>query len=243
MRKIISFGHRCSSSALIKALDLKTESYPFDWMVSKLRVIQDCIETNFTEFFNLENYKWKQMETCNIIDGQKIFCCNENVHVNTFYETNQEVALTYECQLAFNHKNIINNLEYYERCVRRLYDFLNSDGEKAYLYIHPILGPNDYNNNTTKILKEFDDFHNYIVTKTRNIFGIFIILIKSIHPSNISIHYIVIKETTTYIVYLVFCNNNFFDGGDPCIGDFSPEVNIIVNLIYKHTQYILTNSI
>ena len=50
MYKVISFGYRCSSATFIQKLNLKTESYPFDWIVSKLDVIKDCIETNFVHF-------------------------------------------------------------------------------------------------------------------------------------------------------------------------------------------------
>jgi hypothetical protein len=42
MYKVISFGHRCSSASFIQNLNLKTESYPFDWLVSKLDIIKDC---------------------------------------------------------------------------------------------------------------------------------------------------------------------------------------------------------
>lgn len=42
MYKVISFGHRCSTASFIQ--NLKTESYPFDWLVSKLDIIKDCIE-------------------------------------------------------------------------------------------------------------------------------------------------------------------------------------------------------
>ena len=51
MYKVISFGHRCSSASFIQNLNLKTESYPFDWLVSKLDIIKDCIETKFVHFF------------------------------------------------------------------------------------------------------------------------------------------------------------------------------------------------
>jgi hypothetical protein len=61
-KTLFSLGFRCSSASLIKSLGLKNESYPFDWLVSRLSVIQHCIESDFVEFLNLDNYKrqWKQ---------------------------------------------------------------------------------------------------------------------------------------------------------------------------------------
>ena len=44
---IFSVGHRCTSASLIKELHMKYESYPFDWVVSKLDVINHCLNDNF----------------------------------------------------------------------------------------------------------------------------------------------------------------------------------------------------
>ena len=37
---IFSIGHRCTTASLIKIMNLKFESYPFDWVVSKLETIK-----------------------------------------------------------------------------------------------------------------------------------------------------------------------------------------------------------
>ena len=65
MYKVISFGHRCSSASFIRLLNLKSESYPFDWLVSKLDVIKDCIETKFVHFLDINNYITQNTETFN----------------------------------------------------------------------------------------------------------------------------------------------------------------------------------
>jgi hypothetical protein len=49
----VSLGYRCSSAALLKKLQLKNESYPFDWLVSRLSVIEDSIQSGFKEFLNI----------------------------------------------------------------------------------------------------------------------------------------------------------------------------------------------
>ena len=61
--KIISFGYRCSSAGFLKKLGLKNESYPFDWLISRLFVIKHCVESNFTVFLNLEKFEKKQCNT------------------------------------------------------------------------------------------------------------------------------------------------------------------------------------
>jgi hypothetical protein len=63
-------------------IKFKTESYPFDWLVSKLDIIKDCIETKFVHFINVNNYITKNMETFNMIDNTKIHICNEVAEVN-----------------------------------------------------------------------------------------------------------------------------------------------------------------
>ena len=47
---LFSVGHRCTSASLIKEMRHKFETYPFDWVVSKLDVLVHCIETDFTEY-------------------------------------------------------------------------------------------------------------------------------------------------------------------------------------------------
>lgn len=151
----------------------------------------------------------KKSETCNVIDNIKYHICYEDVQVNTFYESNKNNIYTLEYKLALNHHNLknINDYEYYLRCVNRLYDLFNSDIKKYYIYFHPILGINDFQNNKDNIINDFDDFSNYIVTKTKNIFGIFFILIKY----NNNMKSCKIKETTDYNIFILYCNDNFLD--------------------------------
>lgn len=227
MHKVISFGHRCSSSIFIQQLNLKTESYPFDWLVSKLDVIKDCIETNFVHFLDANNYQHKNTETFNVIDGKKFHICYEVAEVNTYYETNMDNIQTYNFKLAMNHYNIKNDIEYYKRCINRLYELLESDFKKYYLYFHPIIGINDFNNNNENILNEFKDFDKYITEKTKNIFGIYFILIK--HNENIKS--IKLKETSTYIVFILYCNDDFLDGNGPFMGNNDVEKDEVFKIL------------
>jgi hypothetical protein len=229
MYKVISFGHRCSTASFLQLLNLKTESYPFDWLVSKLEVIQDCIETKFVHFLNVNNYITKNTETYNMIDNTKIHICDEVAQVNVYYETNIDEVQTYKFKLVLNHNNLNNDdhYVYYQRCINRLYELFETDIQKYYLYFHSIIGINDYQNNKENILNDFDNFNKYIIEKTKNIFGIYFILIK--HTENVKS--IKLCETSNYKVFILYCNNNFLDGGTPFMGDSIAEREEVLSIL------------
>ena len=230
MYKVISFGHRCSSATFIKLLEIKTESYPFDWIVSKLDVIKDCIETKFVHFLNLKNYITKNTVSINKIDNTIINIENEVSQVNMYYEKDTQNIQTYNLKLALNHHDLINDIQYYEyyqRCINRLYELFETDIQKYYLYFHPIMGINDYTNNKEDILNEFDNFNKYIIEKTKNIFGIYFILIRY----NENIKSIKLKETQNYNVFVLYCNDNFIDGGAPFMGNSNIEQEEVLSIL------------
>ena len=226
MYKVISFGHRCSSASFIQNLNLKTESYPFDWLVSKLDIIKDCIETRFVHFLNCDNYIIKNTETYNMTDNIKTHICNEVTHVNIYYETDIHNIQTYNYKLALHH----NDFDYYQRCINRLYNLFETDIQKYYMYFHPIMGINDFHNNKENILNEFDKFNNYIIEKTKNIFGIYFILIKHNNENDKSIK---LKETSSYNVFVLYCNDDFLDGGTPFMGNSNIEQEEVLSILKK----------
>jgi hypothetical protein len=226
--KIISFGHRCLSANIIKCLGLKYESYPFDWLVSKLDVIQDCIETNFAHFLNVDNYVKKEIETNNIIDGKVYKIYNGIEQINIYYDKNNNNNSLYLCKLAINHRHIneIDNYKYYERCIKRLYELLDSNIKKYYIYIHPIIGINEYENEKDNILKIFDDFSEFIIKKTNNIFGFFFIFIKC----NKIFKSLTINKNLHYSIYIIYCNEKYIDGKT----FESEEKDEVVNILKEH---------
>jgi hypothetical protein len=198
-----------------------------------------CIETDFQDFCNIENYVYKKSETYNVIDGKKIHICNEDVFVNMLYETNAENTQTYTYQLAFNHRNIQDNLEYYKRCISRLHTLLKSDEKKIYIHFHPIIGINDFNRNKTQIVKEFHSFHSYILTKTNNIFGVYFITVNAQSIEKISD---ILERSDTYAVYVIYCNEDFLDGGDPCMGNCKKEQDEMIQILQTYVEKDLENS-
>ena len=181
MYKVISFGQRCSSASFISLLGFKTESYPFDWIISKLDVVQHCIETKFVHFLNENNYITKPTEACNIIDNTKYHICNESTQINTYYETyyknDPTNTYTYKYKLALPHHNLnnVDTHEYYQRCIVRLYELFEMDIRKYYIHFYPIVGIYEFINNKDQMLIEFDIFSQFIINQTTNIFGIYFI--------------------------------------------------------------------
>lgn len=227
MYKVISFGHRCTSASFLQLLNLKTESYPFDWLVSKLDVVKDCIETNFVHFLNVNNYITTQSETVNIIDNETIFYCNEIVNVNMYYQTDLDNRQTFNYKLALNHHNMNSDYEYYQRCINRLNDLFESDIQKYYIHFCNILGINDFENKKDTILEEFYNFNDFILKKTKNIFGIYFIPVK--HDE--SVKSIKLIETQNYVVFLLYCNKNFLDFGYLFSEDFEKEKEEVLSIL------------
>jgi len=238
--EVISFGHKCTSAGFIDLLNSKYESYPFDWMVSKLDVIQDCIETDFIHFLNKNNYIEKNTDNCHIIDNNKEFLLHETVYVNTYYENKRDdkndYNSTYHYKLILSHRklNTSENCLYYERCIARLYNLLKSDINKYYIHFHPIIGINDFEIKNESILNEFESFNKYINTKTINIFGIYFILIK--HQNAVNTVSVILKETPNYIVYVINCNNNFKDTGKTMSGDMYREEGGVLQILNSIIQ-------
>lgn len=226
MYKVISFGHRCSSAIILKRLGLKTESYPFDWLVSKLDVIKDCIETRFAHFLNENHYITKHTRTVNIVDDIIVDIAPEVAEVNTFYETDMQNVHTYSFQLALNHHNLRDphDREYYRRCIDRLYALLETDLQKIYLYLHPIMGVHDFQTKQKVIVNEFDSFNQFIRQKTQNIFGIYFIFVRQTVRQPAPLKSMTLKETPNYCVFVINCNEAFIDENAPFAGDHMQEL-------------------
>lgn len=138
--------------------------------------------------------------------------------------------------LSFPHRNIlnINDYNYYKRCINRLYSLFDNEINKYYLYINPLISIDDYNLNKKNFFIDFDNFNKYILTKTKNIFGIYIILIKMNIPNNGIVEKIKINFLN-YDIILIYINNNFIDY-NLFYGDNINELNEISNTLKEYFE-------
>ncbi len=179
---VISFGYRCSSASILKYLNIKTESYPFDWLVSRLGVIRDCIETDFAHFLDTNKYRKKGTRTVHYDNIRPAYeVCQETIVYNSYYvskyasipiphyHTPQPWVIpqdTYAYPLAMNHHDILNkpeDLEYYNRCVNRFRTLIDTPNRQVtYLYIHPALSMEEYIINREALIRDFCEFQKYV---------------------------------------------------------------------------------
>jgi hypothetical protein len=239
--QFFSFGYRCNSISILKKLNLTNESYPFDWVLSDIDVIIDCIKTNFEHFLNKKNYISKEFPLQYKINRkEKIHIAGrginkgkpqkENVSINNYYNKNIESLTFYDIRLGLLHHDIYKDYEYYERCIKRFYEKLKLNNNKYYLYIHKAIDNNFFKDNKNDLYKKFFNFYNFLNTQTCNISGIYIILIQGENIEKI-IHDF---SNEHYKIYIIYCLDNFFDAGTPFInGDFANNeiIKIIKSLI------------
>lgn len=227
---LFSVGHRCTSASLIKEMRHKFETYPFDWVVSKLDVLVHCIETDFEEYLRAENYVNKVSETFNLCDGVKTHVCNENIFYNKYYEHEympdkvENKIGTYGMKLALTHHDMRQekDRQYFQRCVQRFKNILALPQQKFYLYVHPIMGMADYEENMGQgsLLAYFNAFSDYLKTKTANAVGIFFVVVKNqARKGEVE----VLFETEDVIVHTMYANQDLIDGGGVYSGDFYTE--------------------
>jgi len=227
---IFSVGHRCTSASLIKEMRHKFETYPFDWVVSKLDVLIHCIETDFEEYLRADNYVSGYIETFNLCDGVKTHICNEIVRYNKYYENeymsgnSKNKIGTYGMKLALTHHDMRQEKDhqYFQRCVQRFKKILALPQQKFYLYVHPIMGMADYKENMEQgeLLSYFKVFSDYLKTKTANSVGIFFVVVKNqARKGKVE----VLSETEDAIVHTLYVNQDLIDGGGVYSGDFYTE--------------------
>jgi hypothetical protein len=255
MKHIFSFGYRCSSAGILKYLKMKHESYPFDWLISRLPIVKDCIETDFQHFLNKENYEKRETQTIHYGDtaNNNRFVCNETILYNTYYQekfSKNELLIpdklqlpndTYAYHLALNHRNILcdTDYEYFERCIERFKKIIQSPEEKMYLYIHPVLSISEYELKKEELINQLTSFQEYMSSITSLIKGLFIIVVRTNfdHPVINHLPKIIEKiEITEYVkdcsIYILYTHKNFIDAGEIFMQqNYELETNALIQLV------------
>lgn len=228
-KTFFSLGHRCSSAQLLKDLSLKTESYPFDWIVSKLETVEHCILDNFKEYITLSNYELVRTKVINNIDNKIVTADNEfSIFKNKYYDCDDNNIFN-QFKLANYHQELFNDTDYYKRCIQRFNNLLQLEDEKCFLYIHPIIGINDYKNTSEEIISSFINFKKFMDTKTTNLIGVFFIIVKT--DSDYTQQYEKYVDNTLNVsIFTIYTNNNFLDSRTPFNGNFQAEYKLMQEL-------------
>jgi hypothetical protein len=260
---VFSIGYRCSSAGILKSLGLKRESYPFDWMVSRLPIIQHCIKNDFVEFLDADNYTKKHSATYGYptkIPNSRQWICDESILVNEYYlsqflendddQTRDKMRLhlsehlcaehdSYYYPLMINHHDIKTekDREYYERCIVR-WKMLCKSSKKLSLYIHPMIFYEDAHL-IPKIREEILEFHkNTFATD-----GIYIIIVKTPYtdPTNHCAKYVLEEQpddesAPNCRICILWANRDFFDCGEIFSGNSFIETYVVKEYVKKTAE-------
>ena len=256
--RIFSLGYRCCSAGILKSLGLKTESYPFDWLVSRLPIIEHCIQTEFCEFTNTKNYKCVPGTTNNytsIDPSSSQWICNESICYNEYYEVlnsyKPEFYLpkpltpekdAYGYKLMMNHRNILTNQadqEYFARCIER---FNRPCKKQLALYIHPTFFYEEFLSIKPELIKELRRSYKHLFAMYPHD-GIYIIPVKTPfeQPTNHCCKY-VLEEQPDDILYpncricILWANRDFIDTGEIFMGNSYVETYVIKEYLQKTIQ-------
>jgi len=110
--EFVSLGPNCHTAGLFKKLKYKKCSYPFDWILTNIKIVNHCINNNFIDFIDRNNYIIsKNKHYSNFLTFK-----NENfnyldpmfIHKNPL-ENESDYLYTLRCIERFNNLQFINN--------------------------------------------------------------------------------------------------------------------------------------
>jgi hypothetical protein len=247
--QIISLGYRCSSAGILKSLGLKTESYPFDWMVSRLPIIENCIQTGFKYAFHPEHYTSITGVTnhyTSIDPSSQQWICNEFFCFNTYYEESEISNIQYYLprpihpsrdaygyKFMMNHRNITTNpydRDYYSRCVER---FNAPYKKRLALYIHPAIFYEEFIPSKPEYIGELRRAHKSVSTAHPHD-GIYIIPVKTPfeYPTQHCCKYVLEEHPDDEMhpkcrICILWTNRDFIDAGEIFMGNCGAETYVI----------------
>ncbi len=142
---VCSLGFNCHTATFLKSNKLKLASYPFDWIVSDIRILYESLKDDFSDFLNRDLYlDLSQQNRC----GHKKYCYN-----------------------MFHHHNPLNkdtDYLYFNRCVNRFRNLLKTIDPKLFI-ITIINEEHGIGNSLTDEKKNiFIDFNNFFKNYTEN---------------------------------------------------------------------------
>jgi hypothetical protein len=229
---------------------MKSASYPFDWLVSRLPVIEHCMATGFTEFLNPANYSKKRCATYHYPKrAPPEWICDERIVYNEFYERTATVDIpaplntstdAYAHKLMMNHHDITTDADrlYYNRCVERWNAMMSSPLKKLAVYIHPAISHEFYVESDLK--SELRRFHR---TLDGSVDGIYIIPVRTDYdvPTNHCAKYDLEEQaddadTPGCRICVLWTNRGFVDAGEIFMGNCHVETYVVKEYVQKTYQ-------
>ena len=129
--KIVSLGNNCCVSIGMKNLQIKQESYPFDWCINNPLIILDCLKTDFKNFVKFGDYT-------NLNDfGMKNLQQN-TIKRRTYYGSRLPDFYHNYYNMEFGHFKNLNQEQLVSTFKRRCDRFLNliNEGNKKILFVY-----------------------------------------------------------------------------------------------------------
>lgn len=138
-----SLGPQCHSSNILKRLNIKKESYPFDWIFSNLKNVEHAIKDDFKIFLDKQYYTNKDPES--------------KTQRHSYYFENSATM--------FNHHNPLNKIhyDYFVRCVNRFNTLLLEKENKLFVMTYTNLEIKSISNIKKKIQDFKNFFDNYVL--------------------------------------------------------------------------------
>jgi len=164
--KFISIGPYCNTADILKANNLRTESYPFDYIFSSLEIVKHCINDKFNIFLDKKYYicgdnnqSTKHLFYCKFLDTPLLL----KHHINFNYPNDYKVS----SGNLFNHHNLIDdngNYEKFKRRCERLLNLIENNIKIVFVY---------YNCYTDDFNDIIDFYNTFSYNKNIYIVGIF----------------------------------------------------------------------
>lgn len=127
---VCPFGFMCTSALLTARMQLRKQSFPFDWVFCDFDVVKDCLENDFSVFLDKTQYTDPVFK---FTDRQ---CGHAKYHEDFFFH---------------KHPRTDEDYQYYQRTVERFREFLKSDKSKLFITMITPFGTN----HTKSILESF----------------------------------------------------------------------------------------
>jgi hypothetical protein len=189
-----SLGPQCHSSNILKRLEIKKESYPFDWIFSNLKNVEHAIKDDFKIFLDQQYYTNRDQES-------------KTQNHSYYFENGGSM---------FNHHNPLNKIhyDYFLRCVNRFNTLLTEKQNKLFVLTYINLEIKSFTSIQKKI-QEFNKFFDGIVSNYRLLVILHFISNKQWHEFNIydNIDFLILstKSKSNGLKFMDFEDNIYLD--------------------------------